>query len=143
MTSLADQLPPEIARHVHPDWRRNESEYWRERSQFLSRFAGQWVAFANRQVIASGPHSVEIMAAAQQSGLHPFVTCVGHEAEPCRIRRVSFAYDAGYPSQALPILSAEFASQKSSPGTMLDRVIPDTGRGRQRLAVVRLSTSPP
>jgi hypothetical protein len=44
MKSIADQLPPEIARQIHPDRRKNE----------------------------------------------------GREEEPCRIRRVTFPYDASY-----------------------------------------------
>ena len=28
MNSLADGLPPQIARQVHPDWRKNEAAYW-------------------------------------------------------------------------------------------------------------------
>jgi len=28
MKSIADQLPPEISRQLHPDRRKNEAEYW-------------------------------------------------------------------------------------------------------------------
>ena len=28
MKSLADELPPEIARQIDPDWRKNEAAYW-------------------------------------------------------------------------------------------------------------------
>ncbi len=35
MKSLADQLPPEIARQIHPDWRANEAAYWAGRDQLL------------------------------------------------------------------------------------------------------------
>ena len=28
MKNIADQLPPDIARQLHPDRRKNESDYW-------------------------------------------------------------------------------------------------------------------
>jgi hypothetical protein len=127
MRSLADGLPPEIAARVHPDWRRSETEYWAARDRLLARYRGQWIAFADGAVIASGTSPVEVFHAAQQSGRHPFVTCVGREEEPARMRRVSFPYDPTYPNEALPLLRAEFRPTSGSPGVVLDRVIPDTG----------------
>jgi hypothetical protein len=90
MQSLADGLPPEIARQVHPDWYKNETSYWTVRERLLELFAGQWVAFADGAVIASGTSPVEVFTAAHLSGKHPFVIRVGHEDEPsCRIRRAA------------------------------------------------------
>src|SRR5207244_9390580 len=102
MKSIADQLPPEIARQIHPDWRKNEAAYWAVRDQLLSQYQGQWVGFADGVVITSGASPVEVLHAAQQSGRHPFVICVGKEEEPSRIRRSSFPYDTSYPIEALP-----------------------------------------
>lgn len=85
--SIADQLPPEIARQIHPDWRKNEAEYWAVRDQLLSQYQGQWIGFADGVVIASGTSPVAVFHAAEASGRHSFVTCVGREDEPCRIRR--------------------------------------------------------
>src|SRR5262245_19789125 len=127
MKSLADQLPPEIAEHIHPDWRMNEAEYWAVRDRLLPQYRGQWIGFANGAVVAAGPSPVEVLHAAQRSGRHPFVTCVGREEEPSRMRRVSFPYDMSYPVEALPLLSVEFRAMSGSPGQLLDRVIPDTG----------------
>jgi len=127
MKSIADQLPPEIARQVHPDWRKNEAEYWALREQLFGRYQGQWIGFADGVVIASGKSPVEVLHAAQQSGRHPFVICVGREEEPCRIRRSTFPYDPGYPGEALPLIHVEFRQAGGSPGVVLDRVIPDTG----------------
>jgi hypothetical protein len=87
LRSIADQLPPEIARQIHPDWRKNETAYWAARDQLLSQYQGQWVGFADGAVIASGLSPVEVLHAAQQSGRHPFVICVGREEEPSRMRR--------------------------------------------------------
>jgi hypothetical protein len=127
MKSLADGLPPEIARQIHPDWRKNEAAYWAVRDHLLGQYQGQWIGFADGVVIASGTSPVEVLHAAQQSGRHPFVICVGREDEPARIRRSSFSYDVSYPGEALPVMRVEFRQASGSPGVQLDRVIPDTG----------------
>src|SRR5260370_12923650 len=127
MKSIADQLQPEIARQIHPDRRKNEEAYWAVRDQLLSQYQGQWIGFADGKVIASGTSPVTVFHAAEATGLHPFFICVGREEEPCRIRRVTSPYDAGYPGEALPLLSVEFRQASGSTGVVLDRVIPDTG----------------
>lgn len=127
MKSLADALPPEIARQINPDWRKNEAAYWAVRDQLLSQYQGQWIGFADGHVIVSGTSPVAVFHAAEASGQNPFVTCVGREDEPTRMRRVSFPYDASYPGEPLPILTLEFRSVSGSPGLNLDRVIADTG----------------
>lgn len=35
---IADQLPPEIVRQIHPDRRRNEMAYWAVPDDLLSRY---------------------------------------------------------------------------------------------------------
>ena len=113
MKSLSDALPPEIAQHIHPAWRQNETAYWANRDILLTSYRDQWIGFANGQVIAAGVSAVDVLHTAHASGLHPFVTCVGHEHEPCRIRRVVFAYDATYPQEALPVTTVEFRQNVS------------------------------
>jgi hypothetical protein len=127
MQSIADGLPPEVAQQIHPDWWRNEKEYWASRDQLIAQYRNQWIAFANGAVVASGTRAVEVFHAAQQSGLHPYVTCVGREKEPCRMRRMAFAYDQTYPTEALPLVTVEFRKHANQPGLVFDRVIPDTG----------------
>jgi hypothetical protein len=127
MRSLADGLPPEVAGRIHPDWRKNEAAYWAARDRLLPQYRDRWVAFADGGVVASGTSPVEVFHAAQQSGRHPFVICVGREDEPCHMRRSGFPYDLAYPGEALPLLRAEFRPTSGSPGLLLDRVIPDTG----------------
>jgi hypothetical protein len=87
--SLTDGLPPEIARQIDPDWRRNEAAYWAARDQLLSQYQGQWIGFADGMVIVSGTSPVAVFHAAEAMGRKPFVTCVGQEDEPVRMRRVS------------------------------------------------------
>jgi hypothetical protein len=128
MKSLADALPSEIARQIHPDWRKNEAGYWAVRDRLLAQHQGQWIAFADGAVMAAAPTPLEVFLAVRDSGRHPFVIRVGHEAEPWyRIRRASFLYDAAYPTTPLPVVSAEFRPVTGSTGLLLDRVIPDTG----------------
>lgn len=127
MNSIADQLPPEIARQLHPDRRKNEAAYWAVRDHLLEQYGGQWIGFAEGQVIASGSSPVTVFHAAEASGRHPFFICVGREEEPCRIRRVTHPYDTSYPGEALPLLGVEFRQVSGRPGVVLDRVIVDTG----------------
>jgi hypothetical protein len=127
MMSIADQLPPEIARQIHPDRRKNEADYWSVREQLLEEYRDQWIGFAEGRVIAAGASPVTVLHAAEASGLHPFFICVGREEEPCRIRRAAFPYDASYPGESLPMIAVEFRQSSGSPGVILNRVIPDTG----------------
>lgn len=128
MQSLADGLPAEIARQVHPDWRKNEATYRSVRDQLLGQYQGQWIGFANGAVIVAAPTPLEVFLAVQPSGQHPYVIRVGHETEPWyRIRRTTFNYDITYPSAALPVMNAEFRAASGATGVLLDRVIPDTG----------------
>jgi hypothetical protein len=127
MKSLIDGLPPEIAKRIGLDWRKNETEYWAHRDELLPKYRDQWIGFANGDVIASGTSPVEVFHAAQASGQHPFVTCVGHEYEPCRIRRAVFSYDTTYPNEALPVITVEFRKHEDSAGLVVEHVIPDTG----------------
>jgi len=127
MKSIADQLPPEIARQIHPDRRKNEAAYWAVRDQLLNQYRGQWIGFADGIVVASGSSPVTVFHAAEASGRHPFFICVGREEEPCRIRRVTFPYDTSYPGEASPLIRVEFRHATGLPGVVMDRVIPDTG----------------
>ncbi len=87
MKSLADALPPEIARQIDPNWRKNEAAYWAVRDELLGQYRGQWIGFADGAVIASGASPVAVFHAAEAVGRSPFVTCVGREDEPVRMRR--------------------------------------------------------
>jgi hypothetical protein len=127
MNSLADGLPPEIAEQVHPDWRKNEAEYWAVRSRLLEEHNGVWIGFADGAVVASGTRPVDVLHAAQEAAEHPYVICVGRETQPYRMRRATFAYDSRYPGEALPVIRAEFRRVSGIAGLVLDQVIPDTG----------------
>ena len=66
MKSLADQLPAEIARQIHPDWRKNEAAYSNQRDRLLAQYRGQWVAFADGTVIAAAATPLDVFLAIQQ-----------------------------------------------------------------------------
>jgi hypothetical protein len=127
MKSIADGLPPELAKMVHPDWRKNEEEYWHVRDSLLSQYQGKWIGFADGKIVAEGTIPVNVFHAAMNTGLHPYYTCVGHEHEPCMFRRAVFAYDATYPQEPMPRIQVEFCAQSGSAGVVMHDVIPDTG----------------
>lgn len=127
MKSIADQLPAAIASQISPLWRKNEADYWRARDLLLSSFRDQWIGFADGKVIASGPSPVQVFHTAEAAAEHPFVVCVGREDEPCRMRRISFSYDAAYPGEPLPKLSLEVRPTRGTVGVVFDHVIADTG----------------
>lgn len=54
MKSLIDGLPPDVAQHIHPDWRRNEASYCDPRDGLLTQYRGQWIGFSNGRVVVSG-----------------------------------------------------------------------------------------
>jgi hypothetical protein len=126
MRSLLDGLPPDIAQRIHADRRKNEAEYWAQQEQLLVQYRDQWVGFANRRVIVSGSRPVEVFHKAHQSGQHPFVTCVGREFEPNRMR-TALSYDTTYAGEPLPVVAAEFRKGADTQGHTFDRVIADTG----------------
>ena len=92
MKSLADGLPPEIAKQIHPDWRKNEAAYLAVRDELLDRYKGQWIGFADGTVVASGTRPVVVFHGAHQTAKHPYIICVGRETEPYCMRRASFAF---------------------------------------------------
>jgi predicted aspartyl protease len=145
MERLVDRLPPEIARQLHPDRRRNEEDYWAARDGLLEQYRNLWIGFADGRVVASGTSPVAVFHASEATGLHPFFICVGREQEPCRIRRATFSYDAEYPGEPLPLVQAEFRIASGTSGVVLDRMIPDTGADASVLPWAdckRLSLSP-
>ena len=93
MESLIKGLPPEIADRIHPDWQKNETDYWANREDLLSKYQNQWIAYTEGSVIASSSNAVAVFHVAQKSNQHPFVACVGREHEPVRMRRATFSYD--------------------------------------------------
>ncbi len=109
MKPIVDQLPAEIANQIHPDRRKNELEYWAVRDRLISQYRGQWIGFADGAVIASGTSPVAVFHAAESSGRHPFLICVGNEEAPCRIRRVAFNYDPAYQGEPLPLFGPSSA----------------------------------
>src|SRR5439155_13338876 len=117
--------PPDIARQVHPDWRKNEAGYWAVRDQLLPQYQGQWIGFADGKVVASGARPVAVFHAAHQAVPHPFIICVGREQEPYRMRRATFAYATSYPGEPLPVIRAEFRPSRGVAGLLVDHVIAD------------------
>jgi hypothetical protein len=106
MKSLADNLPPEFAAFVHPDWRKNEADYWAVREQLLEQYRDQWLGFAGGALIASGNSAADVVPTARKAARHAFVTRVGREGETTsgRAERISMRSIADF-------LPAEIATQ--------------------------------
>lgn len=127
MERILSKLPPAVAARVHPDWKRNEQAYWAQRATLLRQYEGQWIGFADDAVIASGDRPVQVLHAAQRTGRHPFVTRVGHEDTPQRMRRRIYSYDSTYPGEPLPRVAVDFRSSPGGAGMTFEDAIPDTG----------------
>jgi hypothetical protein len=127
--SLAEGLPPDVAKQIHPDWCKNEAEYWAVRDTLLPQYENQWVAFADGRVIAADKRPSKMAREARLITSHPFMTCVGREKIGLRMRRSVFAY----PGEPLPVITAEFAKAPGAPGIVLHDVILDTGSGSSSL----------
>ena len=133
--SLADGLPPEIAEQIHPDWRKNEADFWGMREELLPHYKGQWIGFAHGKVVACGNRPVTVMHAAAKAAEHPFVTCVGFEDVPTRMRRVNFAYDKSYPGGAAPRLHRRVSKGERRGRFGIRSSDSRHGSGRQRAAL--------
>ena len=66
LKSLADSLPPEIARQIHPEWRKNEADFWAVRDELLGKYRNQWIGFADGIVVAAGASPVAVFHAAEE-----------------------------------------------------------------------------
>lgn len=126
-TSLAEGLPPDVARQIHPDWYKNEADYWAVRDTLLPQYEKQWIGFSDGKVIAAGRSPVRVLHEADKLDPHSFFVCVGYEYEPNRMRRTVFPYDTNYFGEPMPSVTAEFRVAPGHKGILLDSVILDTG----------------
>lgn len=74
----------------------SEDTHRAARGRLLGQYRDRWVGFADGRVVASGTSPVAVSHAAEATGLHPFLICVGREDQPARIRRAA-AGSAAYP----------------------------------------------
>lgn len=81
-------LSPEQQQRLHPDFLANELAYLLLRDRLLGSSRGQWVAVHQGQVIAAGPHLLEVLERSATCGGHPYTALVGTEdAVVFRVRR--------------------------------------------------------
>ncbi len=103
--TLTQYLPEEQKKRLHPDFVKNEQQYWQIRDQLLQKYRGQWVAFHQGQVVAVGKDLFDITDQVGRLGCHAYIAKVGEEDQVVfQIRRVDFAYDTAYQPFALPRL---------------------------------------
>lgn len=127
MKDILGGLPSAVAQQVHPDWKRNERSYWAKRESLRRQYEGQWIAFAGGAVVAAGSSPVHVLHAAQRTGTHPLVTCVGREDTAQRMRRSTHRYHLSYPGEPLPRAPVVFRPAAGAPGRTFEDTIPDVG----------------
>lgn len=106
----------------------DERAYWEQRDELLRRYAGQWIAVVDGQVVAVGDRSGEVIRAAyQRTGSKVgYVARVGQEDEVYRIRRIHRGYyDASYHSP-VPRIAAQARNLEDSSSEAIEFTV-DTG----------------
>ena len=98
MKNIADQLPPEIARQIHPDRRKNETAYWVARDQLLDPYRDHWIGFADGKVVASGSKSRYRVSRSRGNGSAPFfhLRGAGRRTVPHPPRHVSVRHELSW-----------------------------------------------
>ena len=125
--SFASGLPPEVAAAVHPQWKGNERSYWEHRDQLLAEHRGHWIAYDSGEVVVSGDSPADVLHRSKQMARHCYLVRVGCEDQPCRMRRVTFAYDRSYGEEPMPVIELDFKKAVDGLSARFDRVIVDTG----------------
>jgi len=78
-------------RKVEQGFEQDRRDYWAMRDELLRKYAGQWVAVHNGQVVAVGDDAVSIMERALSEDGYAYTNRVGEEDKIIvRERRVSF-----------------------------------------------------
>jgi uncharacterized protein (DUF433 family) len=80
---LTKYLPDEQRKRLHPDFLKNEQQYWQMRDQLLLKYGGQWVAFHQGQVVAVGQDLFDITDQVGQLDCHAYIAKVGEEDQVC------------------------------------------------------------
>jgi len=70
-------LPEEQKKRLHPDFVKNEQQYWRRRDQLLKQYLGRWVAFHQGQIVAVSQDIFNITDQVGKLSCHAYITKVG------------------------------------------------------------------
>jgi hypothetical protein len=121
-------LPERQKKRLHPDFVKNEQQYWRMRDQLLKQYQGKWVAVHQDQVVAVSQDIFNITDQVGQLGCHAYIAKVGEEDRVVfQVRRQDFAYDTSYQPFALPRADVTFGNYAQTHRKLCPDAIPDTG----------------
>lgn len=121
-------LPEEQKKRLHPDFVKDEQQYWRMRDQLLRQYRGQWVAIHQGQVVAVGQDIFAITDQVGKLGCRAYIAKVGEEDKVVfQVRQINFAYDTSYQPFALPRAAVTFSNYARTRSKLCPDTIPDTG----------------
>jgi len=82
-----------VEQFLPEEFKQDEQDYWQRRNNFLSDYEGKWIAFHNKEVIASGDSIYEVtLLALQKSNSCAYITKVGEEDKlMVKVRRQEFS----------------------------------------------------
>ena len=82
-----------VEQFLPEEFKQDEQDYWQRRNNLLSDYEGKWIAFHNKEVIASGKNVYEVtLLALQKSNSCVYITKVGEEDKlMVKVRRKEFS----------------------------------------------------
>jgi hypothetical protein len=129
MTKTQTRHLPEVQKkRLHPDFVKNEQQYWRMRGELLKQYQGKWVAIHQGRVVAVSQDIFNITDQVGELGCHAYIAKVGEEDKVVfQVRRKDFAYDTSYQLFALPRVYVIFGNYAQTHHKLCPDTIPDTG----------------
>ena len=126
-----------VEQFLPEEFKRDEQDYWQRRNNLLSDYEGKWIAFHNKEIIASGDSIYEVtFLALQKSNSCAYITKVGEEDKlMVKVRRQEFGYNLNYQPFPLPQANVRFYNARMTQSKDCDDVIPDTGADTTSLPV--------
>jgi len=126
-----------VEKFLPEEFKQDEKDYWQARVKLLSKYEGKWIAFHNKEVIASGDNIYDVtLAALQKSSSCAYITKVGEEDKlMVKVRRREFSYNLNYQPFPLPQAKVRFYNARMTQNKNCDDVIPDTGADTTALPV--------
>lgn len=125
---LTRHLPEEQRKRLHPDFLKNEQQYWQMRDRLLKQYQGKWVALHQGKVVAASEDLFHITDQVGKLGCHAYIAKVGEEDQVVfQVRRRDFAYDTSYHPFALPHAAVTFSNYARTHRKLCPDTIPDTG----------------
>ena len=149
MTKTQTRHLPEVQKkRLHPDFVKNEQQYWRMRGELFKQYQGKWVAIHQGRVVAVSQDIFNITDQVGELGCHAYIAKVGKEDKVVfQVRRKDFAYDTSYQLFALPQVDVTFSNKVTMMpftkcpvcgGELIEKEVEKLLRGGIHTAVLRV-----